>query len=172
MGGVDAGEAIRYNLGRLPFGKGLPHMKGSVVKFLLKSAWVLEMLIALFILLVTVVQMVLTANDSLHYLSLGEFSLNEFFASTLNIVVGLEFIKMLVLHTPRAVTDVLLFAIARQLVVTHSTSMDTLLGVAAVALIFVIKKFLLSKEDCTPPPDILGRFLGGHSAQKEETHHE
>ena len=172
MGGVDAGEAIRYNLGRLPFGKGLPHMKGSVVKFLLKSAWVLELIIALFILLVTVVQMVLTANDSLHYLSLGEFSLNEFFASTLNIVVGLEFIKMLVLHTPRAVTDVLLFAIARQLVVTHSTSMDTLLGVAAVALIFVIKKFLLSREDCTPPPDILGRFFGGRSAQKEETHHE
>ena len=67
MGGVDAGEAIRYNLGRLPFGKGLPHMKGSVVKFLLKSAWVLELIIALFILLVTVVQMVLTANDSIRH---------------------------------------------------------------------------------------------------------
>ena len=49
---------------------------------------------------------------------------------------------------------------------------DTLLGVAAVALIFVIKKFLLSREDSTPPPDILGRFFGGRSVQKEETHHE
>ena len=147
-------------------------MKGSVVKFLLKTAWVLELVIALFILLVTVVQMVLTGKDSLNYLMIGQFSLNEFFANTMNIVVGLEFVKMLVLHTPRAVTDVLLFAIARQLVVTHSSSMDTLLGVAAVALIFIIKKFLLSKEDSTPPPDILGRFFGGRSEQKEETHHE
>lgn len=147
-------------------------MKGSVVKFLLKTAWVLELVIALFILLVTVVQMVLTGKGSLNYLMIGKFSLNEFFANTMNIVVGLEFVKMLVLHTPRAVTDVLLFAIARQLVVTHSSSMDTLLGVAAVALIFIIKKFLLSKEDSTPPPDVLDRFFGAHSEQKEETHHE
>lgn len=147
-------------------------MKGSVVKFLLKTAWVLELVIALFILLVTVVQMVLTGKDSLNYLMIGQFSLNEFFANTMNIVVGLEFVKMLVLHTPRAVTDVLLFAIARQLVVTHSSSMDTLLGMAAVALIFIIKKFLLSKEDSTPPPDVLDRFFGARSEQKEETHHE
>lgn len=147
-------------------------MKGSVVKFLLKTAWVLELVIALFILLVTVVQMVLTGKGSLNYLMIGKFSLNEFFANTMNIVVGLEFVKMLVLHTPRAVTDVLLFAIARQLVVTHSSSMDTLLGMAAVALIFIIKKFLLSKEDSTPPPDVLDRFFGARSEQKEETHHE
>lgn len=147
-------------------------MKGSVVKFLLKTAWVLELIIALFILLVTVVQMVLTGKDSLNYLMIGQFSLNEFFANTMNIVVGLEFVKMLVLHTPRAVTDVLLFAIARQLVVSHSSSMDTLLGVAAVALIFVIKKFLLTQEDATPPPDILSRFFRARAEQKEETHHE
>lgn len=147
-------------------------MNASIVKFLLKAAWVLELVIALFILVVTVVQMVLTGNDSLYYLSLGEFSLNEFFANTMNIVVGLEFIKMLVLHTPKAVTDVLLFAIARQLVVSHSSSMDTLLGVAAVALIFLIKKFLLTREDSVPPKDILSRFLGQHAAKKEDTPHE
>lgn len=147
-------------------------MNASIVKFLLKAAWVLELVIALFILVVTVVQMVLTGNDSLYYLSLGEFSLNEFFANTMNIVIGLEFIKMLVLHTPKAVIDVLLFAIARQLVVSHSSSVDTLLGVAAVALIFLIKKFLLTREDSVPPKDILSRFLGQHAAKKEDTPHE
>lgn len=122
-------------------------MKGTVVKFLLKTAWVLELIIALFILVVTVVQMVLTGKDSLDYLALGQFSLDEFLANTMNIVVCLEFVKMLILHTPRAVTDVLLFAIARQLVVSHSTPTDTLIGVSAVALIFVIKKFLHTEED-------------------------
>ena len=113
-------------------------MNAATVKFLLKAAWVLELLIALFILLVTVLQMVLTGKDSVHYLLLGQFSLYEFFGSVMNVVVGLEFIKMLVLHTPKAVIDVLLFAIDRQLVVSHSSSVDTLLGVAAVVLIFVI----------------------------------
>ena len=148
-------------------------MKGTVVKFLLKTAWVLELIIALFILVVTVVQMVLTGKDSLDYLTLGQFSLNEFFANTMNIIVGLEFVKMLILHTPQAVTDVLLFAIARQLVVTHSSSMDTLLGVAAVALIFVIKKFLHSQEDSVPPKDILSKFSQEFKTRKEEApHHE
>lgn len=145
-------------------------MKATVVKYLLKTAWILELVIALFILLVTVVQMVLTGIDSLYALSLAQFSLNDFFVSTMNIVVGLEFVKMLILHTPRAVTDVLLFAIARQLVVSHSSSMDTLLGVAAVALIFIIKKFLLSREDSIPPAEILPKFIGKQSAGEESGH--
>lgn len=148
-------------------------MKGSIVKFLLKAAWILELIIALFILVVTVVQMVLTGMDSLNYLTLGQFSLNDFFANTMNIIVGLEFVKMLILHTPRAVTDVLLFAIARQLVVSHSSSVDTLLGVAAVALIFIIKKFLLSREDSVPPKEVINQFSQEIAAQKEEAaHHE
>lgn len=128
-------------------------MKGTVIKFLLKTAWILELVIALFILVITVVQMVLTGMDSLNYLALGQFSLDEFLANTMNIVVCLEFVKMLILHTPRAVTDVLLFAIARQLVVNHSSAVDTLLGVAAVALIFVIKKFLHTDGDDAPAGD-------------------
>ena len=48
---------------------------------------------------------------------------------------------------------VLLFAIALQLVVNHSSAVDTLLGVAAVALIFVIKKFLQTDGDDAPAGD-------------------
>ena len=51
-------------------------MNAATVKFLLKAAWVLELLIALFILLVTVLQVVLTGKDSVHYLLLGQFSLS------------------------------------------------------------------------------------------------
>lgn len=122
-------------------------MKAKAVYTLLKTAWVLELVIAAFILIVTVVQMVLTGKDSLTALLAGQFDLDQFLVSAMNIIVGLEFMKMLILHTPRAVTDVLLFAIARQLVVSHASPVDTLIGVSAVALIFVIKKFLHAKED-------------------------
>ena len=126
-------------------------MKSKVVITLLKTAWVLEMIIAAFILIVTVVQLLLTGKDSLTSLLAGQFDLDQFLAFSLNSIVGPEFMKMRVLHTPRAVTDVLLFAIARQLVVSHASPVDTLLGVSAVALIFVIKKFLHTKEDSAIP---------------------
>ena len=99
------------------------------------------------------VKRLLKAEGTLSQVLGGSFSADAFFADAMTIVVGIEFVKMLMLHTPRAVTDVLLFAIARQLVVNHSSAVDTLLGVAAVALIFVIKKFLRTDGDDAPAGD-------------------
>ena len=122
-------------------------------KRLLKAAWVLELVVAVLILAVTLLELFLLGEGTLSQVLGGSFSADAFFADAMTIVVGIEFVKMLMLHTPRAVTDVLLFAIARQLVVNHSSAVDTLLGVAAVALIFVIKKFLHTDGDDAPAGD-------------------
>ena len=126
-------------------------MHSNFVKRLLKAAWVLELVVAVLILAVTL--LFLLGEGTLSQVLGGSFSADAFFADAMTIVVGIEFVKMLMLHTPRAVTDVLLFAIARQLVVNHSSAVDTLLGVAAVALIFVIKKFLHTDGDDAPAGD-------------------
>lgn len=123
-------------------------MHSNFVKRLLKAAWVLELVVAVLILAVTLLELFLLGEGTLSQVLGGSFS-----ADAMTIVVGIEFVKMLMLHTPRAVTDVLLFAIARQLVVNHSSAVDTLLGVAAVALIFVIKKFLHTDGDDAPAGD-------------------
>ena len=94
---------------------------------------VLELVVAVLILAVTLLELFLLGEGTLSQVLGGSFSADAFFADAMTIVVGIEFVKMLMLHTPRAVTDVLLFAIARQLVVNHSSAVDTLLGVAAVA---------------------------------------
>ena len=125
-------------------------MHSNFVKRLLKAAWVLELVVAVLILAVTLLELFLLGEGTLSQVLGGSFSADAFFADAMTIVVGIEFVKMLMLHTPRAVTDVLLFAIARQLVVNHSSAVDTLLGVAAVALIFVIKKFLHTDGDDAP----------------------
>ena len=54
-------------------------MKPKAITVLLKTAWALELIIAVLILLVTVLQMVLTGKDSVEYLLAGKFSLDEFF---------------------------------------------------------------------------------------------
>ena len=47
------------------------------------------------------------------------FSIDAFMANAFLIVMGIEFVKMLMLHTYGAVIDVLLFAIARQMIISH-----------------------------------------------------
>ena len=102
-------------------------MHSNFVKRLLKAAWVLELVVAVLILAVTLLELFLLGEGTLSQVLGGSFSADAFFADAMTIVVGIEFVKMLMLHTPRAVTDVLLFAIARQLVVNHSSAVDTLL---------------------------------------------
>lgn len=67
----------------------------------------------------------------------------------LGLVIGIEFVKMLTRHTPGAVIEVLLFAIARQLIVYHTSTLETLIGMAAVAAAFAVRKFLFVQDfDC------------------------
>ena len=49
---------------------------------------------------------------------------------------------MLAKHTPGSAIEVLLFAIARQMVVGHTSSLENLIGIVTIALIFAIRKFL------------------------------
>jgi len=65
----------------------------------------------------------------------------------LTLVIGLEFIKMLCKHTPESVVDVLLFTIARLLVIYHESATDMLIGVAAIAGLFAAKKFLIDRKN-------------------------
>ena len=66
-----------------------------------------------------------------------------FLEESLNFVIGIEFIKMLVKHSTNNVIEVLLFAIARHIVVCNRSSIDPLLLIIAVAILFAMRKFLL-----------------------------
>ena len=50
-------------------------------------------------------------------------------------------------HTPNTVFEVLLFAIARQIIVEHSSAWSSLIGVCAIAVLFATRKFLFSDFD-------------------------
>lgn len=70
------------------------------------------------------------------------YSFDVFLEYSFNLVIGIEFVRMLVKHTPGSALQVLLFAIARHLVLDGGSGMDLLLGVLAIAGIFAVRKFL------------------------------
>ena len=69
-----------------------------------------------------------------------------FLANALSLVVGVEFVKMLCKHSAQTVVEVLMFATARQMVVEHMKTTQTLIGVIAIAILFAIRKFLMTED--------------------------
>lgn len=90
----------------------------------------------------------------------------EFLERALDIVIGIEFIKMLAKHSPGSSLEVLLYAIARHLVVGHDSAVENLLSVGAIALIFIVRKFFFVPAfgahlpDGHPAPDLSPRQSG------------
>ena len=71
---------------------------------------------------------------------------HEFLSNTLMLVIGIEFIEMLVKHNPGSALEVLLFALVRHMLVGHGSSLENLLSVIAVGVIFLIRKFAFSES--------------------------
>ena len=71
----------------------------------------------------------------------NDVEVSVFLQRALDIVIGIEFIKMLAKHSPGSVLEVLLYAIARHMIVGHEDAVQNLVSVGAIALIFIIRKF-------------------------------
>lgn len=90
----------------------------------------------------------------------NEVEIRTFLERSLDIVIGIEFIKMLAKHSPGSSLEVLLYAIARHMVVGHESALDNLISVGAIALIFVVRKFFFVPAfgahlpDGKPAPDL------------------
>lgn len=69
------------------------------------------------------------------------------------LAIGAELIKMFCKHTPETVIEVLAFALARQLIVGHTSPVDNLITVVAIAILFAIRRFLLKRHDMVETPD-------------------
>ena len=90
----------------------------------------------------------------------NDTEIRTFLERSLDIVIGIEFIKMLAKLSPGSSLEVLLYAIARHLVVGHDSALENLLSVGAIALIFIVRKFFFVPAfgahlpDGNPAPDL------------------
>ena len=96
------------------------------------------------------------------------FAVNEHLADTkhflesiLGIVIGLEFVSMLVDFTPANILEVLVLAISRHVIINHSDPVSTIVCVVCIAGLFAIRRFLIPKED-------LKKVISGNLKHQEE----
>nr|WP_320025926.1 phosphate-starvation-inducible PsiE family protein [uncultured Acetobacterium sp.] len=124
-------------------------MKKRIKARFMSFVQILEIIIAIMIICAAIISMVALIGQLFNFANnpndLEGFS--TFLGAAFNVIIGLEFLKMIIKQTPGSVVEVLLFAISRQLVVEHMTALENLLGVLAIAVLFLIYRYLLV---CTP----------------------
>ena len=65
----------------------------------------------------------------------------------LTIVVGLEFVRMLIDTTPANILEVLTVAITRHVVLTHEDPLSNIASVACIAGLFAIRRYLIRRSE-------------------------
>jgi len=67
--------------------------------------------------------------------------------NVLTIVVGLEFVRMLIDTTPASILEVLTVAITRHVILSHDDPWSNLACVACIAGLFAIRRFLIRRSE-------------------------
>ena len=119
--------------------------------FLIKTAEIFEKVLGGIILsgiLVASIKLAIDLGCGVYdWLITGNYAIEfkTILAGAIQLIIGIEFVRMLSNHSATGAIEVVLFVIAKSIIVGDYTSFEMLLGVASIALLFVIRKFLLTK---------------------------
>ena len=65
----------------------------------------------------------------------------------LTIVVGLEFVRMLIDTTPNNILEVLTVAITRHVILSHESPWSNVASIACIAALFAIRRYLIRRSE-------------------------
>ena len=103
-----------------------------------------------FIAVVTIVVMVSAMGIEIYrmFTQTGYMSdVSNYLHHSLTIVVGLEFVRMLIDTTPASILEVLTVAITRHVILTHDDPWSNLISVACIAGLFAIRRYLIRRHE-------------------------
>lgn len=121
-------------------------MHNKVNKYFYAAVHILEYVIAVMTVLALIGMLILEVYKMI--VVDGYFDMADtYLHNVLTIVVGLEFVRMLINMTPANTLEVLIVAIARQVIVDHTDPLSNIACVLCIGGLFAIRKFLISKSD-------------------------
>lgn len=110
-----------------------------------KVIGIIELFISVCIIIMISILTIITLEEYITNPSMlfQDDALHNFLQEMLSFAVGIEFVKMLIQHNPRSVIEVLIFATSRQLIVEHTAGVETIIRIAAIAILFAVKRFVI-----------------------------
>ena len=130
-------------------------MRKKLQDKMFEMSYLFELLISVIVGVAILILGVRLFSDMIHIslFNSGTNSLVTILDDAIVLAIGAELIKMLCKHTPETIIEVLAFALARQLIVVHSTAVENLITITAIAILFGIRRFLLNRKDMVETPD-------------------
>ena len=123
-------------------------MKKYVIAILSRVAMILEFFISVMLAIGIILLSIRLAGSLANIPDLNVYpNYEDLLETCFNLIIGVELIRMMYYHTPDTVFEVLLFAIARQIIIDHSSVFGSLIGVCAIAVLFATRKFLFCEFD-------------------------
>ncbi len=121
-------------------------MKYDIQSRMYRFSIIMEVFVGI---IVTIAIAIATAGlvlDTSHLDMMQSENLLNYLESTMGIIIGIEFIKLIFSHTMDAAIEVMLLAIVRQMIIEHTSPKENLFAVIAVVLLFVIRKYLFVRK--------------------------
>ena len=111
-----------------------------------RALHIIERVIAL----ITIVALLAALGIEIYemFTSSGYFGdVNHMLHNLLTIVVGLEFVRMLIDTTPANILEVLTVAITRHVILSHENPWSNIASIACIAGLFAIRRFLIRRHE-------------------------
>ena len=120
-----------------------------------KTMHLLESIIAAFAMLVLVYVMCMMMWGVISHPGhlLENEGLNHFLHELLTIVVGFEFVKLLMHLTPGNILEVLTMALSRGIIVNHGSAVENLMSIACIIALFAAKRYLIPRAELNKEMD-------------------
>ena len=120
----------------------------KIHRIILKMPSLLEKFVAAILLVGVVYSCIQLA---LHVFAFSDLAFDAYAEDILltafNAIIVIEFIRMLIKHSMNTIVEVLIFAIARGLVVGHEKPVEALIRIVCIAILLACRRFLFHDFD-------------------------
>ena len=148
-------------------------LKEQIDKHLGNVLIYLETIIAIFSVLVLVgllIEHVWFVICNPEHLLDAENSVTTYLHHMLDIVIGLEFVKLLMHLTPGNILEVLTMALSRGIIVNHANALDNLLSIACIIALFAAKRYLIPRAELNKEMDETAPEPHHHRGHRKNKH--
>lgn len=117
----------------------------KIQKIMLRACDALELLTAVIVGIGIVVAIIALIPGFVHFWEnrLEAEAFLVFLEEVLNVVIGIEFMKMLCKPSPEHIIEGLIFLMARHMIVGTTTSGEDLLSILGISILFVLSRFMV-----------------------------
>lgn len=103
--------------------------------------------ILVFSIFIAIIMTLFALPDQLHaLLDFSSESLIGFLQYAINMLIAVEMIHVICKPSLDSVVEVLIIAVTREVIINHFSTLETLIAILSLAVLFLIRKFLFIKQ--------------------------